>query len=236
MRGSTTIDKMVRKRLVAEGVLIVVSILLAFTIDAWWDDRGRRQDEREAFRALVQDFESAAGQLASVSLAHDSAFMAAERLLELTGPEANAIAVDSLARLIAPLIRIPTFSPPLGALDALLGSGELRLVENADLRAALASFPSSLARMNRTQSYGADLVLRDLLPLLSREVPLRTYGLGARGQTRFSHDARALLRSLEFENAVQRRMMNHEFALGAAESMKERIEIILDMLRAELGA
>jgi len=34
------------KRLAIEAPVIVVSILLAFTIDAWWDERGERAAER----------------------------------------------------------------------------------------------------------------------------------------------------------------------------------------------
>ena len=33
------------KRLTAEGMAIIVSILLAFGIDAWWEDRQQQHDE-----------------------------------------------------------------------------------------------------------------------------------------------------------------------------------------------
>jgi hypothetical protein len=35
-------------RILAEGILIVVSILLAFSIEAWWARRGERRDEVDA--------------------------------------------------------------------------------------------------------------------------------------------------------------------------------------------
>jgi hypothetical protein len=40
------------KRLTAEGAAIVVSILLAFWIDAWWDDRAERTLVRESLEAI----------------------------------------------------------------------------------------------------------------------------------------------------------------------------------------
>lgn len=36
-----------RGKLFREGVVIVASILLAFAIDAWWDERKERVEERE---------------------------------------------------------------------------------------------------------------------------------------------------------------------------------------------
>ena len=37
-------------RITAEGIAIIVSILIAFAIDAWWDER---KEEQEAHRALT---------------------------------------------------------------------------------------------------------------------------------------------------------------------------------------
>jgi hypothetical protein len=224
-------DKMTsstKRRFLAEAVLIVVSILLAFSIDAWWADLGRQQEEREAYRSLIQDFETASTLLERVSVVHDSVLVAAEAILEMTGPAAVAPPADSLAVLLNTIGRIANFAPPLGALDAMLGSGDLRLVQNTDLRASLASFPSQLAEMNRTQGYGADQVFGDLLPFLSRTFPRSR-------DTRFEADTRALVRSFEFENHVGSRRTNQERALRSAESMEARIDLILQMLRAELG-
>ena len=44
------------KRLFAEGFVIIVSILLAFLIDAWWNDRLEHQREREQLSAMRIEF------------------------------------------------------------------------------------------------------------------------------------------------------------------------------------
>ena len=41
-------------RVFAEGLVIVVSILLAFGIDAWWDTRVRRADEQQVLSQLAE--------------------------------------------------------------------------------------------------------------------------------------------------------------------------------------
>ncbi len=222
-----------RRQLLAEGIIIVVSILLAFAIDASWSERLRRQDQQGALRALERDFEAASELLSKVSLAHKSGVAAGEALLRFTGPEATSIDPDSLADLLPPLFRIPYFSPSLGALEALLSSRDLPLIESAELRAALASFPVALADLNRTQDYGAQLVLGQFLPSLASHIPLRRYGMTSRGETSFTGDIGPLLRNLEFENQVQMRLMNHELALNAATALGERITGLLEMLAVE---
>ena len=42
--------------LFTEGVLIVASILLAFTLDSWWDERKERREEAEILHGLNNEF------------------------------------------------------------------------------------------------------------------------------------------------------------------------------------
>jgi len=43
------------KQIFAEGVAIVVSILLAFSIQAWWEERQEREDEQIILRSVLQE-------------------------------------------------------------------------------------------------------------------------------------------------------------------------------------
>lgn len=43
------------KRLSAEAVAIVASILFAFAVDAWWDDRQKTGDEQILLQSLLED-------------------------------------------------------------------------------------------------------------------------------------------------------------------------------------
>jgi hypothetical protein len=51
------------KRLFAEGVAIIVSILLAFGIDAWWEDRRQEHDETVLLQAILDDLEEKKDQI-----------------------------------------------------------------------------------------------------------------------------------------------------------------------------
>ena len=223
------------RRVIAEGTAIVVSILLAFGIQAWWEQRGEHDRERIALEALATDFAAADSILRLRELAIDSAAVAAQEILAMVGPAADPADPDSLARLVPRLLRRPTFEPPMGALQALLGSGELRLIRNQALRAELASFPSAIETLATTQDFGTQVVFGMLLPYLNSRVPMLEYGLMATGDSDFPVDRSALLRSLEFENLVQNRLMGIRFSQASVARVSDRIDVIRRMLDEEIA-
>jgi len=226
--------RLFRPRLVVEAAAIIASILLALAIDAWWEHRGERIDEYEALVSLEQDFKAASEHLAYQLLVRDSALIAAQSILSMTGPRADPNQVDSLAVLIPPVLRLGSFNPPLGTLDALLGSGELRLIQNHELRAALASFPSALAGQRNTEQFAGNTVFGMFLPFLNRHLPMQEFGLRRQGTSEFRGDPTAVLMSLEFENLVQNRLMNTQFLIDGLTSLEGRIDSILTMLLEEI--
>lgn len=73
-------------RVAVEGVVIVGSILLAFAIDAWWDQLGQREDERVALTGLEADFSGYIDRLSRIRDNNQRRVEAARRLLDATGP------------------------------------------------------------------------------------------------------------------------------------------------------
>jgi hypothetical protein len=58
MRFMVKSDEIQWRRLFIEAAAIVASILLAFAIDAWWQEYVEDQREREVLIALLDDFEN----------------------------------------------------------------------------------------------------------------------------------------------------------------------------------
>jgi len=220
-------------RVFVEGVVIVGSILLAFGLQAWWEGKQEREEERESLDALAHDFEAATDAIEEQLLVMDSILVAADIVLEWTGPNADSRHADSLAVLVQVIGRLPSFQPPMGTLEALLGSGDLRLIQNDTLRAALASFPSRLARVSLTESYGVEQMFGQLRPFLNESIPMRLFGLGGDGVSRFESDVGGLLRSMAFENRVQGRVTNVRFLRGSGTDMHAFISSLRTMLEEE---
>lgn len=125
--------------LVAEALLIVVSILLAFAIDAWYD--GRQEDGRrlELLQALRADLTATSGDL-------DIAIEQGGALVDRTGGFLRAvrseeeIGIDSLTSLFGGVGDVPFFEPTLPSYRTAVSTGTIELVRSPALVAALADF------------------------------------------------------------------------------------------------
>ena len=74
-------------RVFVEGVVIVGSILLAFGIQAWWDESQEREEEQEALAGLSSDFQANIAQLEFVSTLRADSDAAALRLFTMSDEE-----------------------------------------------------------------------------------------------------------------------------------------------------
>jgi hypothetical protein len=153
-------------RVAVEGVVIVGSILLAFGIDAWWEALGRRDEARSAVVALTSDFEAVERQLDNFRAGNERTIIAIDSVADLLRGRTEPVEVP--ARLLAWVVRTPTPSPPTGALDALLNSGSLALLEDPELGRALAAWPAKFSHLNSRAELALAFVTDQVLPVLSR--------------------------------------------------------------------
>ena len=133
------------RKLLAEGLVIVFSILLALWGDAVWSDRADRIDERELLTAVHQELRL---NRTIVSTKIDTIQDASARLRSLVAMTPAAVAGlprDSLATLIRePLFRLYTAELAVGELNSAVSSGRVGLIENGDVRSALATYQANM--------------------------------------------------------------------------------------------
>lgn len=131
-------------RLLAESAAIVVSILLAFAIDAWWADRQERAEEARLLMALKVEFEENARQLPRKIADHRRSADAAAALIDAFRPAIETAPVSVRQGDILFASDIGSFDPARGTFDAMMQSGGLRYIRNPEIRRALAEWPSKL--------------------------------------------------------------------------------------------
>lgn len=124
--------------------MIVFSILLAFAIDAAWDERQERRSQAVIREALIADFETIRELLPDHLLDHERTAAATTGFIDLVRDLDEGVRVMVPDSMIFFGIRNSSFDAPTGALDALLSSGELRLIEDPELRRMLAAWPFRL--------------------------------------------------------------------------------------------
>lgn len=128
------------KRTAVEGVAIVVSILLAFWIDAWWEDRRETRIEAVYLLELQEDFEQNRSNLE----AEIASFKVVARSMHLlqgqSALESPSMSVSELNENFSQIIVMSTFYPVNRAYTNMTGSGELKLIRNRPLKNALAEY------------------------------------------------------------------------------------------------
>ena len=128
-----------------QGIAIVGSILLAFAIDAWWENRQEREIEQAVLGSLHRDFMQSRIDL-DVALAtfedwHDRF----ARFQSATPAELARLDNATASLILTSLYPGMTFDATSGTLDALVSDGRLALIEDTKLRGGLVAWLRSLA-------------------------------------------------------------------------------------------
>ena len=99
------------RRAATEGFVIVVSILLAFAIDAWWDSAQDRRDEQAVLGAIRQNLEDTASEVERVLGATGERLTRRARFLESSPSELAALAPDSAMWFLEGFVAATTLQP-----------------------------------------------------------------------------------------------------------------------------
>ena len=154
------------KRITVEAVAIVASILLAFSIDALWENRQDRQAEYEILLGLNDEFSRYVSSI-------EESISRVERISDSIGFLLNQSAeeIDSIESVEQAVFNSSFTTPPDeitgGVRDALFESGKLDLIRNDDLREALVKWPVSVNQLDQQRTTVSRFVMQILLPYLS---------------------------------------------------------------------
>ena len=219
-------------------VIVVLSILIAFGLDAWWDHRSDRRDERESLEAVSHELTTALFLLDESGRSHQRVLDAATRLLAAvrSGPAQRS----DLENDIADLLGVETFDPPTGSVEALLASGQIGLVRDDSIRTMLAAYPVWFADYAEEESLAREHHENHLFPYLRGRISLRNVAVGDSllpgvPPSELATNSAGLLTSLEFENLVTERAVNMRTVLKEAETLTTRIRALIESIESELG-
>ena len=126
-------------RALGEIAIVTAGILIAFALDAWWDNRVTAEREQIHLRALVSDFQQNVASLRRLIKTEDDIMSGSRALLELARAE-QPVEKPALVELMGRVFNSGRYQPVMGAYEALVNSGGLMLIRDESLRAALAEF------------------------------------------------------------------------------------------------
>ncbi len=124
-------------RVLVEGVVIVGSILLAFGIQALWDQRVERQVELELLASILESVEAGeAGLNAALDRMSDDESRSS-RFFNASASELASFQRDSVGGVFASLFRSNSFDVLRGPLPGVLNTAQAGLIREPSVRAAL---------------------------------------------------------------------------------------------------
>ena len=125
------------KGFLLEGLTIVLSILLAFAIDAWWDTIRSRSEQERLLDTVEVELATNQDRLERILNRGDEATAAGRTLVDLIGPATEPVGFDSLGSLLGRLFDVGGARLQMVATDALLAEAHLDSDREAELFRAL---------------------------------------------------------------------------------------------------
>jgi hypothetical protein len=238
------------RRYLAEGFAIVVSILLAFGIDASWGEWEEGREETRLLQALETEFRANQTQLEFRTAWHRDIEEALLALLSAaTDPQStiSSDSIDSLLGMASWFNNQSTFE--MSANDALVLSGKLSLVSNEALRQRITAWNRKVASVTRNEAQDYDTFsevwmpfLRDYgyLPKVNNAITVQpgsgeaTYGFAVPSDpSRVDH--KELLTDHRFHNVLVHRLWVQTDILNAYRRLQPELSSMLELLNGEIG-
>jgi hypothetical protein len=219
-------------------VMIVTGILIAFVLDAWWNDQIEQREIRESLLSVHADFLSTKNELTFVITANRDYIEGVTTLISLLPGEIDSAESSKKVGLIKLL---PTggltFDPVLGSLDAFISSGQINKVRNQKVRSLVGAWSGLMDEIGEDQNILIDMYMAQQ----ERSVELGIYLMSANGdQDDVSPNiADDILKIVTGDTEMLNRLAAHSFAVRSLDEELEEIEVhlnrILQSLQEELG-
>jgi len=220
-----------------EAAVIVLSILIAFGLDAWWDYAKQRTAETDHLQALLSDFQETRPGL-EATIAHGERIIDHAKLLAAaTGTTSPLTGAEMDARLVE-LVSLPTLEPVVGAYEELIAAGNLRLITDKELRSALAGWGANLRSYATRERWATDQWNLVNAPFLLEQMSLAQLipggALGADLANPYERDHTQLLQRPYFHNLVIYRWIAAKDVVQSGEQLLRRLDQIVDLIEHAL--
>jgi hypothetical protein len=131
-------------------VLIVTSIMIAFALDAWWEDVGERRVQSEQIATLLSEFETARSTLNTLSDSIQNVSQSTIELLTMMGPEAAAPDSEKFFEMFGRSLNFGGATPNQTALVSVLATGNPKIMESDEPNGLLGTWPSLMEDLSST--------------------------------------------------------------------------------------
>jgi hypothetical protein len=139
-----------------EVCLIMLGILAALAVDAWWDSRTDAATERAHLHQLLVDIEANDRAIVDTLAGHSRALDATTRLAAAFDAPGALPSCDTLANWLISALTWKPLDLRTGTHGALLATGEIRLIQNDSLRTEVIRYAGLVDTVTRLSTRTED--------------------------------------------------------------------------------
>ncbi len=223
---------------VRDMALIVISIMVAFFLDAWWDDQVEQREINDNLRAVYVDFLATKEELSEVIDTNIAYMIDVTKLISLDPVDIEELDAAAMSELTWLLPRGGlTFDPVLGSIEALISSGQLNRVRNLQVRSLIGAWPALMDEIGEDQ----EILIDTYMANQERSVDLGIYLASLRAEISgdSSQADSEILAAVLQDAEMLNRLAAHRFAVQSLNeelgTVNEHLDNILQLLERELG-
>ena len=251
-----TIPPISWKRIFVEGSAIVVSILLAFAIDAWWQDRQQRDSDLAHLQGVLNELRHHKVLLDEAMKSHRATLDIGYEFFDLLSPEPTEEEAHRIAELLDLMSNFYRINAPFGSLQTAISSGALARLQDVRLSSRIASWPTTIDDLLEEQDDAGQFYVFDVFARLGQRLSLHevyanrfAYPTGrgtdevitnvARPEPPANHlsvDYGVLYDDMEVRNSILNLMTFGQAALGEATLAHEKLDDLTERLEACIDA
>jgi hypothetical protein len=222
------------RRLVVEGLVIVISILLAFSIDAWWDQQRETRDAEDQVARVSAELRASIAILEVHDHALDQSGRVAREFLSIMGPVAAPVSTEKIGVMTSGIFGVPTLSLSRSAAQDFVSSGQLTEGSWVDTRLALAELLSDIQ-----STENSSIELRQMRPAILDRMHTFVSGLDiVKGhplmadypKSKFNSDADALVSDMIFESLIANYAIRMELNRNMVYSLLDDHRVVVGMI------
>ena len=137
---------------IGEIVLVVIGILIALQINNWNEERKEDKIELSYLKEMLEDYETNLRSSKIVINKFETMLPILTELIEQSLLDKPTISVDSLNKAFVQISDMPTYSSTDRVYNNLIGSGDLRLINNKALKTELSVYFETLNILKLVQT------------------------------------------------------------------------------------
>ena len=229
-------------RLILEGLVVIVSILIAFWLDAWWGAHQLRLDLIDDLTTVSEEFEA---NVASLEVELRLQRIAAASINDLVsridgaGDDLWLTLPDTIVAFA--FVYPPTYDASTGAVGALISSGALSRIQDPRLKGILGNIEAQVEDVRESELGARRVAAEVIMPLFWEEAALASaLGRGREFRGRGLAKTQLTSRTIRIRNAagLKNRLLLRlgwvDGSVGSLDDLRTDMVLALDLLAVEV--